>query len=251
MFFPMLWSEEYLLYTLLGLIMIPAIIFSAIAQGRVSSVFNKYKQIRSSSGKTAYMMARQILDESGIRDVQIVNVSGTLTDHYDPRKKTLALSDSVYNSTSIAALGVAAHEVGHAIQHHRNYLPSKIRAVLVPVVNISSTLMWPLVIIAMIFGFIPIQVGNFYLGDILMVAGIIFFGGTTLFTLITLPTEFNASSRAFKILKSSGALTHEEAKDARKVLNAAALTYVAAFLTAALALLRFVLYILLSRNSKK
>ena len=209
------------------LIVISALI-SLFAQFLVNSRFSKYSRVRSRSGMTGAQAAERILQSQGIYDVAIQRVSGKLTDHYDPRNKTLNLSDAVYASTSVAAVGVAAHECGHAIQHARGYAPLSFRSALVPVANIGSQLSWLFIILGIFFG------GS----HTLIMIGILMFSAAVLFQLVTLPVEFNASGRALKLLSETGILQKDEVSDTRKVLSAAALTYVAAAATAVLRLLR-------------
>ena len=209
------------------LIVISALI-SLFAQFLVNSRFSKYSRVRSRSGMTGAQAAERILQSQGIYDVAIQRVSGKLTDHYDPRNKTLNLSDAVYASTSVAAVGVAAHECGHAIQHARGYAPLSFRSALVPVANIGSQLSWLFIILGIFFG------GS----HTLIMIGILMFSAAVLFQLVMLPVEFNASGRAFKLLSETGILQKDEVSDTRKVLSAAALTYVAAATTAVLQLLR-------------
>lgn len=211
------------------------VIFGAVicllASARVKSTFNKYQRVRSLSGMTGAMAAERILSFAGIRDVVVQRVSGDLTDHYDPRNKTLNLSETVYGSDSVAAIGVAAHECGHAIQDHVGYAALKIRGSLVPVANFGAAISWPMIILG-------VFLGNSYT---LINLGIILFSAVVVFQLITLPVEFNASSRAVKILNDSGILYDEEIKYTKKVLGAAALTYVAGAASVILQLLRLVL----------
>ena len=209
------------------LIVISALI-SLFAQFLVNSRFSKYSRVRSRSGMTGAQAAERILQSQGIYDVAIQRVSGKLTDHYDPRNKTLNLSDAVYASTSVAAVGVAAHECGHAIQHARGYAPLSFRSALVPVANIGLQLSWLFIILGIFFG------GS----HTLIMIGILMFSAAVLFQLVTLPVEFNASGRALKLLSETGILQKDEVSDTRKVLSAAALTYVAAAATAVLQLLR-------------
>ena len=209
------------------LIIISALI-SLFAQFLVNSRFSKYSRVRSRSGMTGAQAAERILQSQGIYDVAIQRVSGKLTDHYDPRNKTLNLSDAVYASTSVAAVGVAEHECGHAIQHARGYAPLSFRSALVPVANIGSQLSWLFIILGIFFG------GS----HTLIMIGILMFSAAVLFQLVTLPVEFNASGRALKLLSETGILQKDEVSDTRKVLSAAALTYVAAAATAVLQLLR-------------
>ena len=211
------------------LIVISALI-SLFAQFLVNSRFSKYSRVRSRSGMTGAQAAERILQSQGIYDVAIQRVSGKLTDHYDPRNKTLHLSDAVYASTSVAAVGVAAHECGHAIQHARGYAPLSFRSALVPVANIGSQLSWLFIILGIFFG------GS----HTLIMIGILMFSAAVLFQLVTLPVEFNASGRALKLLSETGILQKDEVSDTRKVLSAAALTYVAAAATAVLQLLRLI-----------
>ncbi|MCL2539961.1 MAG: zinc metallopeptidase [Firmicutes bacterium] len=238
--------NELLLYYLLGIILLPGIIFAGWAQAKVSSTFHKYAAIVSMRGVTAAQMARKLLDSYELNHIKVVQTHGTLSDHYHHRKKTVALSESVYNSTSLAALGVAAHEVGHALQYKDNYLPVKIRALLIPFVNISNILLWPLVILGIVL-YAGFPAGSMA-GEIIVYVGIGVFGLAVLFSLITLPTEYNASRRALKLLEQDGYLDPNEMEGAKKVLSAAALTYVAGLIVAILNLLRFVLTILLSRR---
>ena len=194
------------------LIVISALI-SLFAQFLVNSRFSKYSRVRSRSGMTGAQAAERILQSQGIYDVAIQRVSGKLTDHYDPRNKTLNLSDAVYASTSVAAVGVAAHECGHAIQHARGYAPLSFRSALVPVANIGSQLSWLFIILGIFFG------GS----HTLIMIGILMFSAAVLFQLVTLPVEFNASGRALKLLSETGILQKDEVSDTRKVLSAAAL----------------------------
>ena len=214
------------------LIIISALI-SLFAQFLVNSRFSKYSRVRSRSGMTGAQAAERILQSQGIYDVAIQRVSGKLTDHYDPRNKTLNLSDAVYASTSVAAVGVAAHECGHAIQHARHYVPLTIRGALVPVANFGSGISWPLIIMGL---FIRGEMSTLFIN-----LGILMFSLAVLFQIITLPVEFNASGRALKILKSSGMLYESEVREARSVLTAAALTYVASAASALLQLLRILI----------
>ena len=209
------------------------VVICMLASANVNRTFQKYSRIRSHSGMTGREAAERLLHANGIYDVTVQRVAGNLTDHYNPRNKTLNLSDSTYASTSVAAIGVAAHECGHAVQHANGYAPLKIRGSLVPVANFGSTLAWPLILI----GFL-IQ-GN---ASVLLInLGILLFSAAVLFQIVTLPVEFNASSRALKSLEINGILYTEEVADTRKVLRAAALTYVASAASAILQLLRLIL----------
>lgn len=195
---------------------IPALLLTMYAQSNVNSTFKKFSQYSNRKGFTAADIARRILDMNGLYDISIERVSGNLTDHYDPKSKVVRLSDSTYGSTSVAALGVAAHEVGHAVQHATSYAPLKIRNSIVPVVQLASYAAWPLAILGIIMGFGGLA--NF---------GILLFGLTVAFQLVTLPVEFNASQRALVTLKDNAILVDDELDGAAKVLKAAALTYVA------------------------
>lgn len=217
------WDPTYIL------VIIGAII-CMLASAGVKSTFNKYSRYRSMSGMTGAQAAERILRAAGIMDVQIRHVSGSLTDHYNPSNKTLNLSDTVCNSNSVAAVGVAAHECGHAIQHATNYAPLSIRSAIVPIANFGSTLSWPLFLAGLVLSIRP-----------LLTAGILLFTAAVLFQLVTLPVEINASSRALKLLNADGILAPQEVRGAKKVLTAAALTYVAALASSILQLLRLLI----------
>lgn len=212
------------------LVLIGAVL-SMIASARVNSTFNKYKRVRSMTGMTGAEAAQRILHQNGIYDVTVENVSGNLTDHYDPRNKVLRLSDATYSSQSVAAIGVAAHECGHALQHNDEYLPLRIRSAIVPVANFGSRLGIPIILLGVLLG------SNYMLIQI----GIWVFSLAVLFQIITLPVEFNASRRAVGMVEQYGILSGEELKHTRKVLSAAALTYVAAAAASILQLLRLIL----------
>lgn len=214
------------------LVVIGAVI-CLIASARVKTTYNKYSQYRSMTGMTGAQAAERILHSAGIYDVAIQHISGNLTDNYNPGKKTLNLSDSVYQSTSVAAIGVAAHECGHAIQHQQGYVPLSLRSAIVPVANFGSTLAWPLILLGLFFNS---STGVFFIN-----LGIICFSFAVIFQLITLPVEFNASSRALRLLGEQGILSDSELPYTKKVLKAAALTYVASAASAILQLLRLVL----------
>lgn len=207
------------------------VILSMIASARVQSTFSKYSKVRSHTGMTGADAAQRILHMAGIYDVRIEHISGNLTDHYDPSNKVLRLSDSVYGSTSVAAIGVAAHECGHAIQDQKDYMPLKFRGALVPVANFGSQLAWPLILLGLFFSAF----------DGLITVGIIMFSLAVLFQIVTLPVEFNASKRALVMLESNAILNSDELRNTRKVLSAAALTYVASATAAILQLLRLVI----------
>lgn len=212
------------------LLVIIGAVICMIASANVSRTFNKYSRVSTRRRVSAEEVAAQILQGAGITDVRIERISGNLTDHYDPRNKVLRLSDSVYGSTSVAAVGVAAHECGHAVQHRVGYVPLKARNAIVPVVNLGSKLSWPVIVIGLILG----SVG-------LLNVGIILFAFTLLFQVVTLPVEFNASGRALRILRERGILYDEEVHSARKVLTAAAMTYVTSVVSTILQLLRLVM----------
>lgn len=214
------------------LVIIGAVI-CLIASARVKSTFHKYSAYRSMSNLTGAQAAERILHRAGIYDVSIRHIRGSLTDHYDPRNKTLSLSDSVYGQTSVAAIGVAAHECGHAIQHQKSYAPLSIRGAIVPVANFGSALAWPLIVIGVLF--------SSNTGSFLIHLGIFLFSFAVLFQLITLPVELNASNRAIKILGDTGILNSQELPMTKKVLGAAALTYVAGAAAAILQLLRLLI----------
>lgn len=208
------------------------VLISLIASARVKSTYSKYSRMRSRTNMTGAQAAQRVLNSAGIHDVRIQHVAGNLTDHYDPRNKTLNLSDAVYGSASVAAIGVAAHECGHAIQHQQGYSPLSIRSALVPVANFGSAAAWPLIILGVIFG---------GAGSIFCQIGILFFSAAVLFQLVTLPVEFNASRRAVRILGDTGILSEQELPYTKKVLKAAALTYVAGAAAAILQLLRLLI----------
>ena len=221
MYWPFFYDWTYIL-------LIPALILSMWAQFRVSSTFSRFSKVRASSGMTATQMAEQLLHAEGVYDVSVERTRGDLTDHYDPKNMVLRLSDSTANSTSVAALGVAAHEAGHVLQHRDGYAPLMLRTAAVPVVNIGSNLSWPLFVVGLIFSWEP-----------LLYAGIALFALAVLFALITLPVEFNASKRALAALEANGYLQPgEEMRGAKKVLSAAAMTYVASAFMAIMQLLR-------------
>jgi len=212
------------------LLIIPGLILGLWAQSRVNGAYQKYSRVATRLGQPASAMAADLLRRNGNYAVSVGRVSGNLTDHYDPRTEKLNLSDGVYGSSSIAALGIAAHEAGHAMQKKEGYAPLKLRTAVVPVVNIGSSLSTPLFVLGLIFSWQP-----------LVYVGIALFSLSTIFALITLPVEFDASRRAVDMLTSAGYVTGEEERGVRKVLNAAALTYVAAAVTSLLSLLRLLL----------
>lgn len=212
------------------ILLIPAILLSFWAQSKINSAFNHYSQVRSINGYTGADAARKLLDANGLYDVPVEVVPGKLTDHYDPANRVMRLSEEVYYGTSVASIGVAAHETGHAFQHKQHYAPLEIRNAIVPAVNLSSSASWILFFVGIIFS-IP------FLARI----GVVLFAAVVVFHLITLPVEFDASSRALKLLESRGILYGDEVKGAKKVLSAAAMTYVAAALMAVSQLLRLII----------
>ena len=218
-----------------ALLLLPALLLSLWAQWQVKSAFDRYSRVHSRENVTARDVARMLLSRFGMGDMPVNRVAGSLTDHYDPTSRTLSLSEDVYDSTSIAAIGVAAHEVGHAIQHSRAYAPLMFRNSIVPAMNLVSGLSMPLFFLGLFMG-----------SPRLLNVGILLFCGVVVFHMVTLPVEFDASSRALRLLAETGALAPDELSGARRVLRAAALTYVAAALMAVLQLVR----LLLLRNSQ-
>ena len=212
------------------ILVVPAVIFSMWAQNKVTSTFKKYNQVRTYSGMTGYEAARRILSANGLYNVAVERVSGNLTDHYDPKANVIRLSDSVFNSNSVAAVGVAAHEAGHAVQYATHYAPIKLRTAIIPVTNIGSTLSIPVVLIGFFMGIQP-----------LVNIGLLLFATVAVFQLVTLPVEFNASRRAVNTLEMGGTMADDEMKAVKKVLSAAAMTYVAALAVSVANLLRLVL----------
>lgn len=226
-------------YYLLGIILIPGILFATWAQARVKTCFNKWSDVLSSCGLSGEEIARRVLDANGLNHINIRNVNGTLSDYYDPRKQEIALSSGVANSSSIASLGVALHEVGHALQYRDNYLPIKLRNIVIPLCNFTSKMLFPMIIIGLLFNMLLFP-GTMF-GMVILYISVASFALAVILNLITLPVEYNASRRALQILENDGYLQQEEVEGAREVLNAAALTYVAALIVAILNLLRFVL----------
>ena len=222
---PYLYYDSYYL-----VLVLPAILIAMAAQIMVKTTFRRYASVFSRRGQTAAQVARQILDDNGLQAVRLERVSGDLTDHYDPKANVIRLSDSVYNSASVASIGVAAHEAGHAVQHAVGYVPIKLRNAVLPVANIGSAAAMPIIVIGLLLSFEP-----------LVSIGILLFSALVLFQLITLPVEFNASRRALATLRDSRILDGKELSGARRVLSAAAMTYVAAVLVSAMQLLRLVL----------
>ena len=225
MMYPMFYFDPTYILVLIG------VMLSLAASSKVNSTYSRYARVGARCGMTGAEAARQLLNSQGIYDVTIRRVPGHLSDHYDPRTRTVNLSDSVYGATSIAAIGVAAHECGHAIQDADSYAPLKIRGALVPVANFGATLSWPLIILGLFMGS----------GSVLIQIGILMFSLSVLFQLVTLPVEFNASSRAVRLLDENGILVGQEVWQTRQVLSAAALTYVAAAAASILQLLRLLI----------
>ena len=222
------------------LIILPAFLFGLYAQMKVSSTFSKYQSVQSSRGVTGAQAARRILDDNGLYDVAVVKISGNLTDNFNPKTRTVSLSDSVYGSTSVAAIGGAAHECGHAVQHATGYTPIKIRSALVPVTNFGSSAGFVILLVGMLFGSYPIAM-----------LGVLLYSLMAVFQAVTLPVEFNASKRALATLEASGMLVGEELKMSRSVLSAAAMTYFASLLTSLVYFLRFLLYVLMLSGRKR
>ncbi len=237
----------YLQYYLMGIILLPGLIFAIYAQAKVSKTYGEYRSIHAKSGVKASDFVRELLQSSGLENTTVRQISGELTDHFNPSKQEICLSEDVYNSSSISALGVACHEFGHALQKKEKYVPYQIRRILVPVTNFVSNLLWPLVILGLIFN-LGVEGGGL-LGDIFLWSGIAVFSLAVLVNLATLPVEFDASRRALKILSATGTLDEEELDETKEVLNSAALTYVAALLVSILNLLRFILVV--TRSSRR
>ncbi len=229
----------YMDYYFWGIILIPGILLGLLAQIKVMRTYHVYKEIPSSSTLTASELARKLLSEHNINDISIDKATGELSDYYNYKTKSVGLSGGVYNSNSIAALGIMAHEIGHVMQYKSNYFPLKFRNFLIPLSNFISKLLWPVIFLGIFFNFMLLF--DSMIGNIFIYSGIIMFGLIALISLITLPVELNASGRAKTILLSSGAINQEEVIGVKKVLNAAALTYVAALIISLLNLLRFVI----------
>ncbi|MBE7076341.1 MAG: zinc metallopeptidase [Clostridiales bacterium] len=234
----------YYIYYILGIVMIPGIIMGIWAQSKVFSTFNHYNKIETKHGKSASEVARYMLDSVGCVDTKIKPIKGELTDNFDPRNNTVSLSESVYNERSVASIGVACHEIGHVIQHKEKYAPIQVRNKLVPVINVLGYFAWPLIFIGLIAEII------FYatFAKWLIWVGVGVYALNTIFCLITLPIERNASKRAYKMLVSTGEMDEKEAEGVKKVLDAASLTYVAALVTSILSLLRLLLFIFIARE---
>lgn len=220
-------------------LVIPAMILGIVAQIKVKTTYNKYSQVSNKRGYTAAEVARRILDKNGLREVSIEMVSGELTDHYDPRTKVVRLSSSVYGSTSVAAIGVAAHEVGHAVQHAESYSPMRLRTAIIPVTNFGCYIS-PFILL----------IGFLLWSDPLIIAGIALYSLMAVFQIVTLPVEFNASARALRTLDGESILSRDEIGSAKKVLSAAAMTYVAALIATLASILRLVLIFAGNRNRR-
>lgn len=236
-----------MIYYILGIVMIPGLILGIWAQSKVYSTFNQYNKIQTKHGKTSSEVARFMLDSGGCIDTKIQPIRGDLTDNFNPKTNTVSLSEAVYNQSSIASIGVTAHEIGHVFQHREGYGPIKVRNALVPVMNISGFLMWPLILIGLIMEM------TYYVtfADWFIYIGLGLYALNIVFCLITLPIELNASKRAEKMLLATGEMDQEEAKGVKKVLNAAAWTYVAALVTSILSLLRLVLFVFMMRGDRR
>ena len=222
------------------LFMIPCIIISLICQVRVKTAFSKYGSIPNSRGMTGAQAAEYVLRQNGVTDVRIECVKGKLTDHYDPRNNVIRLSEAVYNVNSVAAVGVAAHEAGHAVQTAKNYTPNKIRGAILPAARIGSSISWILIMLGFLFAY---RSSSNPAGMYLLYGGIILFSASVLFTIVTLPVEFDASRRALKCIRAGNLLREDEYKGAKSVLTAAAMTYVASAVTAIMQLLRLLLIV--------
>ncbi|MEE0869478.1 MAG: zinc metallopeptidase [Ruminococcus sp.] len=212
---------------------VPCIIITLICQVRVQSTFSKYSKIRNSRNITGAQAAEYVLRQNGVTGVRIEHVSGSMTDHFDPRTNVIRLSDTVYNSNSVAAVGVACHEAGHAVQHAEGYLPNKVRSIILPMAKIGSQLSWILILLGLVF--------TAKVGFVLLYIGIVLFSLSVLFTIATLPVEFNASKRALECIRESDLLYGDEYTGAKRTLQAAAMTYVASALTAIMQLLRLII----------
>lgn len=223
--------------------MLVCMIFSAIASGKVRSSFSKYDKVRCRSGMTGYDTVTRLMRANGVHDISVGRVKGNLTDHYHPAKRIVNLSESTYNSNSVAAVAVAAHEMGHVMQKQNGYLLYRLRTALVPIVNFGSGLSMPLVLIGLLLDWFVATV-NENIGFYIAMLGVVLYGGSLLFALVTLPVELNASKRAGKMLLAEGILTQDEMPAAKKVLSAAAMTYLASLLTSLVNFLRFLVRVL-------
>ncbi len=237
------------LYIVLGVILLPGIIFASVIQAKLKTTYSKYNKVFSSKNIKAHEMARAILDAEGLQHVKVERIKGNLTDNYNSRTKVLSLSDGVYNSSSLSALGVAAHEIGHAIQDKEKYKPMKIRSLFIGISNFASKLLIPLIILSLVFMFLPTGYGIWV--TVFACLGVGSFGISVLINLITLPVEYDASRRAREMLLQSGLLNEEEVEPVKKVLNAAALTYVASLIVSVLSFIRIVLWFLIRFGKNK
>lgn len=232
----------------MGIILLPGLILAIYAEIKVTQTYEQYSKVYAQRNISAVDLLKRLATNCDMNYLKINKIPGNLTDHYNPQDQTINLSQGIYDSTSVSALGIACHEFGHALQNKKRYFPYQVRRVLVPITNFASTLLWPLVVIGLILN-LGAESGS-VLGDIFMWSGIGFFGVAVLFNLATLPVEYDASKRAIKILDSLGILNEEELVGTKKVLNAAALTYVAALIVSILNFLRFFLIIFLNRSRR-
>lgn len=233
--------EDYIFFLIA---IVACLIFSGWASSKVNSAYTAFSTVKTRSHMTGYDAAVRLLRTNGVNDISVNRVSGRLTDHYHPKKKVVNLSQSTYGDNSVAAVAVAAHEVGHVMQKKKGYLPYQIRSALVPVANFGSVIAFPLVLVGVLLDGFLFAASDSRIGFTVALVGVAFYGAATLFQLVTLPVEFNASRRAEKMLVEEGVLTEEEVYGARKVLNAAALTYVAGLATSLVYFLRFLVWVL-------
>ena len=244
-----LFSPEYIEYTILGIVLLPGLIFAIYTSTKVNTTFSKYSTVLASKDLTGAMVAKKIMEAKGIFDVTIVKSENTeLVDNFNPETKVVTLSKKVYDGTSIASLGVAAHEIGHVIQHAEGYTPIKIRSVLAKTSTIFSYLVWPLIVVGIVLDFA--YIGGVF-GKTFLWCGVAFFGLSLVFSLVTLPVELDASKRALDLLVQTDCLDDTEVLGAKKVLKSAAMTYVAAIVVSLLQLLRFLLYFVLSSKRRR
>ena len=244
-----LFSPEYIEYTILGLVLLPGIIFATIMSFRVNLTFSKYYEVKSAKGLTGAEVARRILEHKKVYDVMVhKGYSDDLIDNFNPQEGIVTLSNKVYDGTSVASLAVAAHEIGHVIQYDEGYAPIKARTIFAKASNIMSMFVWPLIVIGIVFNFA--YIGGVF-GKAFLWVGVAFFGVSLLFSLITLPVELNASKRGLNLLLETNCLDELEIKGAKKVLSAAAMTYVAAIVISILQLLRFLLFFLLNSRDRR
>ena len=239
---------QYYEFYIMGIVLLPAIILSIVAEAKVKTAYKQNMEVLSQKGIVAHEVAEYILENQGIKDVTVARIGGELNDYYSDKEKTVALSQDIYNSTSVAAIGIALHEVGHAIQYHQGYKMVSFRNLMVKVCNLSSKILWPLVVIGLLLNLAV--VGGGVLGEICLWSGIGFFGLSVIFNLVTLPVEFDASNRAKSIMQKENLLTKEEFDGASAVLNAAAWTYVAALMVSVMNLVRFLLVVILNSKNR-